>query len=74
MDSVIIEKEALLLPDGMRALLADRLLESLSPAPPGLREAWIMESDSRMEAFREGRIQAVDGPAAMAELQARFAK
>ncbi len=72
MDMAIIEQEALRLPDGQRALLADRLIESLSGATPALRQAWLAEVDSRMEAFRRGKIQAVDGPEAMAELRARF--
>ena len=72
MEMAIIEKEALRLPDGQRALLADRLIESLSGVTPALRQAWLAEADSRMEAFRRGEIQAVDGPEAMSALRARF--
>lgn len=72
MDSAIIEKEALLLPDSQRALLADRLLESISVVPIELKEEWIRELDSRMDAYQRGEIEAVDGPAAMAELRSRF--
>ncbi|MEZ0389372.1 MAG: addiction module protein [Verrucomicrobium sp.] len=74
MDVAIIEKEALLLPEGQRALLADRLLESLSPIPSKLQEAWIKESDSRMSAFRAGEILALDGPHTISTLRARFRK
>jgi len=72
MDAAILEKEALRLPETARAVLADRLLESISHKPAGLEAAWIREADSRMEAFVEGRIAAVSGPEAMAELRAGF--
>lgn len=72
MVAAMLEEEALLLPDMERALLAERLLESISPGSPEVREAWVREADERMRAFREGKIAAVDGPQAMAELCARF--
>jgi hypothetical protein len=74
MDAVILEKAALLLPEAQRALLAERLLESISPSSLVFREAWIQEADERMRAFRAGEITAVDGPKAMAELRERYSK
>lgn len=74
MDAAILEKEALLLPDTERALLVERLMESISPCSSALREAWVREADERMRAFRDGEISAVDGPQAMAELRSRFSK
>ena len=74
MDAAILEKEALLLPDTERALLVERLMESISPRPSALREAWVREADERMRAFRDGEISAVDGPQAMAELRSRFSE
>lgn len=74
MDAAIIEKEALQLPETQRALLTDRLLESLYHVPSELQSDWIRELDSRMEAFRDGKIAAVDGPSAMAELRSRFSR
>ena len=68
----MIEKEALFLPDAERALLADRLIESLSCTPPELKASWIRESSERMDAFHRGEIEAVDGPSAIAELKKRF--
>lgn len=73
-DAAILEKEALQLPEAQRALLADRLLQSLSPIPPDLRQTWIREADDRMKAFREGTISAIDGPQVMADLRSQFAK
>jgi len=74
MDAAIIEKEALQLTESERAVLADRLLESLSATPAEIREAWVRESEARLQAFREGKVTAVDGPQAMAQLRSRFAK
>lgn len=72
MDAAILEKEALLLPDGERAVLVDRLLESLSRRSSELEAAWIREADRRLEAFGKGQIGAVSGPEAMSELRAKF--
>ena len=68
----MIEKEALQLPDCERAVLADRLLASLSRRPVGLDDAWLREADERMTAYREGKIDAVPGPEALAELRREF--
>ncbi len=74
MDAAIIESEALKLSEAERAVLADRLLASLSPVSGNLKAAWIRESDSRMEAFRKGTLEAVDGPATLRTLRERFSK
>ncbi len=72
MEAVIIEKEALQLPDIERAILADRLLESLTHRSADLEATWIREADCRMAAFLEGRIEAISGPEAMADLRKKF--
>ena len=74
MDAALLEKQALLLPETERAILAERLLESISPSASALRESWVREADARMRAFRAGDITAVDGPQAMADLRSRFVK
>lgn len=74
MEAVIIEKEALQLSECERAVLADRLLASLSPNPHGLEVSWLKEVDDRMRAFREGMIVGVDGPEALAEMRRKFAR
>lgn len=74
MDAAILEKEALQLPDGERAVLAERLLESLSRVTSQTRDAWIHEADSRMKAFHAGELTAVDGPQALEDLRNRFRK
>lgn len=72
MDAEIIEKEALQLPDTQRAVLVDRLLDSLSQISPLLRESWIREINDRKSAFTAGDIEAIDGPTAMEDLKSRF--
>ena len=72
MEAAIVEKEALQLSDCERAVLADRLLESLSRRPAGLESVWLREADDRMMAFRSGKIEAVSGPEALAELRREF--
>ena len=74
MDAIIIEKEALQLPEVERALLADKLLESISRISSETLESWIKESQNRMQPFCEGKVDAVEGPKAIAGLQARFRK
>ena len=74
METEVIEKEALQLPDYQRALLADRLLQSITPLSDELEGAWVLESDARFAAYQEGRLAAVDGPQAMAELSREYRK
>lgn len=72
MEAAILEKEALQLSDGERAVLADRLLASLSRKPAGLDTFWLREADDRMKAYHEGNIEAVAGPEALAEIRREF--
>ena len=73
-EAAIIEKEAMQLSDAQRAVLAERLLESISPTSGKLRTAWAEEAGDRMGAYRDGEISATDGPGAMEELRKRFAE
>lgn len=73
-DSAILEKEAMQLPESDRALLAAHLLASLSRIPTTVSQAWLAEADSRLSAHRAGEIPAVDGPQAMPELRSRFVR
>jgi hypothetical protein len=72
MEAGMIVKEALQLPEGERAMLAERLLESLCRRSVESEAAWLSEAESRMAAFREGSIEAVDGLVAMNELRKMF--
>ena len=74
MDAAIIENNALKLDGFQRALLADRLLDSIIPVSQNIRESWVAESEDRLKAYQLGEISAVDGPQAMDELKARYGK
>ena len=69
MDSATIESQAMQLTDSERALLANKLLLSISNTPREITDAWAHESKERLEAFRRGEIEAVDGSSAMASLR-----
>lgn len=57
-----IVDEALGLPSEARALLADRLVESLDPAEDGyVRQLWAAEALRRRDDVRTGRVVAVSG-------------
>lgn len=70
MEAVLIEHEALRLPEAQRALLADRLLQSLHPDDDPVLAAWVKEADERWEAYQRGEMSSEDGPAAVARIRA----
>jgi putative addiction module component (TIGR02574 family) len=62
--------EALSLPNEARAMLADRLVESLDPADDGLtRELWAAEAMRRLEDVRSGRVKVIPGDEAVARVR-----
>jgi putative addiction module component (TIGR02574 family) len=67
-----IMKDALTLPPGARAMLADHLLESLDWEHQKENDAaWAEEAERRMQEIREGKVQTIDGDQVMRELRAR---
>lgn len=65
-------KDALSLPPGARAMLADHLLESLGwEHQKEIDAAWADEAERRMEEIRDGKVQTIDGVQVMEELRAR---
>lgn len=57
-----IVDEALELPSEARALLADRLVESLDPAEDGVaRQLWAAEALRRRDEVRAGKVPTVAG-------------
>jgi putative addiction module component (TIGR02574 family) len=68
-----IAEEALALPSEARALLADRLVESLDPAEDGyLRQLWAAEAQRRLEELRSGKVQSIPGEDAVASLLKKY--
>ena len=65
-----IAEEALALPSEARALLADRLVESLDPAEDGyLRQLWAAEALRRRDDVRSGRVKTISGDEAFARVR-----
>jgi len=70
-----IAAEALSLPSEARALLADRLVESLDPAEEGVvRQIWASEAKRRLDDVRSGRIQTIPGDEALARVRSAVAR
>lgn len=71
MDSVILTNEALKLPAWERAQIIDVLWRSLDPAEQAsIDEAWVAESRDRLQAFREGKLQATDAEESLRDIEA----
>ena len=65
-----IAEAALSLPSEARALLADRLVESLDPAEDGAaHQLWIEESRRRVDDVRNGRVKTIPGEDALARVR-----
>lgn len=70
-----IAEEALVLPSEARALLADRLVESLEPAEDGyIQQLWVKEARRRIDAVRDGSIATIPGDAAFGQVRSAIGK
>jgi hypothetical protein len=69
MESVLIEKEAMKLPLIERALLVDRLLQTLDADINSSIKAWTEVTEKRLEKFRSGKMEAFDGQAVIESLR-----
>jgi hypothetical protein len=70
-----IAEAAMSLPSEARALLADRLVESLDPAEDGyVRQLWMVEARKRIEEVRGGRVATIAGEEAFAQVRAAIAR
>jgi putative addiction module component (TIGR02574 family) len=65
-----LAKEALQLPAESRALLADKLVESLDFAEPDdIQKLWAAESVRRRDEIRSGKVKAIPGEDVIAEVR-----
>jgi putative addiction module component (TIGR02574 family) len=65
-----IADEALSLPSEARALLADRLVESLDPSEDGnVRQLWVTEALRRRDDVRSGRVKTIPSDEALARVR-----
>jgi len=70
-----IAEEALALPSEARALLADRLVESLDPEEDGyVHHLWIAEARRRRDDVRSGRVKTIPGDEALAQVRRAFSQ
>jgi putative addiction module component (TIGR02574 family) len=70
-----VTEEALALPSEARALLADRLAESLDPAEDShIRKLWVAEARRRRDDVRSGRVKTIPSDEAMAKVLRAVAK
>ncbi|MDP2110571.1 MAG: addiction module protein [Thiobacillus sp.] len=70
-----IAEEALSLPSEARALLADRLVESLDPLEDGyMRQLWIAEARTRRDDVRTGLVKPVPGQEALDRVRKSVAR
>jgi hypothetical protein len=70
-----VAEEALALPSEARALLADRLAESLEPAEDqNVRQLWVTEARRRQEDVRSGRVKTIPRDEALAQVKRAVAK
>jgi len=68
-----LAEAALSLPSDARALLADRLVESLDPLTDhDVRGAWASESLHRLEELRLGQVKAVPAQEVLARARAQL--
>jgi putative addiction module component (TIGR02574 family) len=76
--SLSVEKlteEILALPADARARLADRLVESLDPlADDDVRTAWGAEAIRRRDELRSGKVEAIEGEVAAAQVRSLLHK
>jgi putative addiction module component (TIGR02574 family) len=72
MTTAKLAKEALSLPPKSRAKLAEKLLESLDDSEQRKNDAlWAEEAENRIDAFEQGKLQAIPGPEVFKRLKAR---
>lgn len=70
-----IAAEALALPSDARALLADKLVESLDPAEDGhIRQLWMREAKQRVDEVRRGEVETVPAKEAFAKVRQAIAR
>jgi hypothetical protein len=70
-----IAEQALALSSESRALLADKLVESLdSAALSGIDKMWLTEAKRRREEIRKGQIAAIPGDEALADVRRQLGR
>ena len=71
MEAAMIEKEAMSLSEAERALLADRLLQTIGLEDDERVERWAQEAERRLTAIEEGRLATDDSAAVLSRLRSK---
>ena len=69
-----IMERAEMLPIDMKLELVDRLLESISPSPKEVDEAWKVEVERRIDEVESGEVDLIPGEEVFARIRARVRK
>ncbi|MBU1262909.1 addiction module protein [bacterium] len=69
-----IYDEVLDLPAEERFILIDKLLQSITPSNKSIEDAWIVESEKRLQEYREGKVQAILGEEVFRKIHTRLSK
>ncbi len=65
-----LTEEILSLPSELRAILADKLVESLEfDADPAIQAVWVTEAKRRRDEVRDGSVQPIPGEDALAQVR-----
>jgi Putative addiction module component len=65
-----LTEELLALPSVSRALLAEKLVESLEfDTDPAIQAAWVTEAKKRRDQIRNGSVQPISGEEALAQVR-----
>ena len=65
-----LSKQVLRLPRESRALLADKIAESLSSAElEELQHLWVLEATRRLDEIESGKVRAIPGDEVLAEIR-----
>ncbi len=66
----LLTKELLSLPSISRALLAEKLVESLEfDTDPTIQATWTVEAKKRRDTVRDGSVQTIEGEDALAQVR-----
>ena len=70
MDAAVLESQAMELSEQERAILVDRLQQSLSSSRIPHLDEHLAESHSRFDSYKAGKIEALDGQKVVSDLRA----
>jgi len=64
--------EAISLPVDIRALIVNKLLESLNPTKKDIDELWAVEAEKRVEDIRTGKVKTIPGEEVFKEIRDKY--